>query len=213
MLSIENEIYDSKLKTIAASFLRGFASGQRTSIYRGVARAGIDGQEGTKLICGITVAEERGKVGKEDKSVDSIEVASGSPLPGVKPQKLEEAIKIPKETIEVLKNQVFGFDTFFITSQEPYEMALKTLTVIHRLLREADPTFREELLNFSLRGRILQLSNFKDDSSPIAWDCSAWVQTYALFLEERLECFRVLKYDIEAEHLPRLAEGQEKVIS
>ncbi|KAK6931606.1 AP180 N-terminal homology (ANTH) domain [Dillenia turbinata] len=91
-----------------------------------------------------------------------------------------------------------------------WTVALKTLIVIHRTLREGDPTFREELLNFSLRGRILQLSNFKDDSSPIAWDCSAWVRTYALFLEERLECFRVLKYDIEAERIPRPAQGQEK---
>ena len=47
------------------------------------------------------------------------------------------------------------------------QVALKTLIVIHRLLREGDSTFREELLNFSQRGRILQLSNFKDDSSPI----------------------------------------------
>ncbi|KAF6155611.1 hypothetical protein GIB67_034706 [Kingdonia uniflora] len=78
-------------------------------------------------------------------------------------------------------------------------VALKTLIVIHRTLREGDPTFREELLNYSHRGHILQISNFKDDSSPLAWDCSAWVRTYALFLEERLECFRVLKYDIEAE--------------
>ncbi|TKY59791.1 putative clathrin assembly protein [Spatholobus suberectus] len=91
-----------------------------------------------------------------------------------------------------------------------WTVALKTLIVIHRLLREGDPTFREELLNFSPRGRILQLSNFKDDSSPIAWDCSAWVRTYALFLEERLECFRILKYDIEAERLPKPAQGQEK---
>lgn len=91
-----------------------------------------------------------------------------------------------------------------------WTVALKTLIVIHRLLREGDPTFREELLNFSQRARILQLSNFKDDSSPIAWDCSAWVRTYALFLEERLECFRVLKYDIEAERLPRPSQGQEK---
>lgn len=45
-----------------------------------------------------------------------------------------------------------------------------------------------------------------------AWDCSAWVRTYALFLEERLECFRILKYDIEAERLPRPSQGQEKVI-
>uniref|UniRef100_A0A0D6R0E2 ENTH domain-containing protein n=2 Tax=Spermatophyta TaxID=58024 RepID=A0A0D6R0E2_ARACU len=92
-----------------------------------------------------------------------------------------------------------------------WTVALKTLVVIHRTLREGDPTFREELLNFSYRGHILRLSNFKDDSSPIAWDCSAWVRTYALFLEERLECFRVLKYDVEAERLsPRPANGQEK---
>ncbi|KAJ7964004.1 ethylene-dependent gravitropism-deficient and yellow-green-like 2 [Quillaja saponaria] len=54
-------------------------------------------------------------------NVDSTEVAIGSPLPGVKPQQLDEAIKIPKETIEILKNQVFGFDTFFVTGQDPYE--------------------------------------------------------------------------------------------
>lgn len=47
------------------------------------------------------------------------------------------------------------------------QVALKTLIVIHRTLREGDPTFREELLNFSQRAKILQLSNFKDDSSPI----------------------------------------------
>ncbi|GMY18257.1 putative clathrin assembly protein At2g01600 isoform X2 [Fagus crenata] len=91
-----------------------------------------------------------------------------------------------------------------------WTVALKTLIVVHRLLREGDPTFREELLNFSQKGRILQLSNFKDDSSPIAWDCSGWVRTYALFLEERLECFRIVKYDIEAERLPRPSQGPEK---
>jgi len=82
--------------------------------------------------------------------------------------------------------------------------------VVHRLLREGDPTFREELLNFTQRGRILQLSNFKDDSSPVAWDCSAWVRTYGQFLEERLECFRILKYDVEAERLSKQGQGPEK---
>ncbi|XP_041015218.1 putative clathrin assembly protein At2g01600 isoform X1 [Juglans microcarpa x Juglans regia] len=91
-----------------------------------------------------------------------------------------------------------------------WTVALKTLIVFHRLSREGDPILREELVNFSERGCILQLSNFKDDSSPIAWDCSAWVRTYALFLEERLECYRVLKYDIEAQRLPRPSQGQDK---
>ncbi|GMY08192.1 probable zinc metalloprotease EGY2, chloroplastic [Fagus crenata] len=63
--------------------------------------------------------ENQAQGGVQD--VDSVEVASGSPLPGVKPQQLDELIKIPKETIEILKTQVFGFDTFFVTSQDPYE--------------------------------------------------------------------------------------------
>ncbi|XP_054820270.1 putative clathrin assembly protein At4g25940 isoform X2 [Prosopis cineraria] len=81
------------------------------------------------------------------------------------------------------------------------KVAIKTLIVIHRTLREGDPTFREELLSFSRRGNVLQISNFLDDSSPTAWDCSAWIRTYALFLEERLECLRILRYDIESEPL------------
>ncbi|KAL6603248.1 hypothetical protein ACP70R_043609 [Stipagrostis hirtigluma subsp. patula] len=88
-------------------------------------------------------------------------------------------------------------------------VALKTLIVIHRTLREGDAAFREELLSYRRKGHALQMANFKDDSSPLAWDCSAWVRTYALFLEERLECFRVLRYDIETERL-RPAEGNPK---
>ncbi|KAL5974147.1 hypothetical protein ACLOJK_030810 [Asimina triloba] len=87
------------------------------------------------------------------------------------------------------------------------KVALKVLIVVHRTLREGDPTFREELLNYAHRGNILRMSNFKDDSSPLAWDCSAWVRTYALFLEERLECFRILHYDIEAERMTKNAQG------
>ncbi|KAL6566335.1 hypothetical protein OROGR_001950 [Orobanche gracilis] len=94
-----------------------------------------------------------------------------------------------------------------------WTVALKTLIVIHRTLREGDPTFREEVLNFQQRWRFLQMSNFKDDTSPIAWDCSAWVRTYALFLEERLECFRMLKYDIEAERLPGSSQRRDKVLA
>ncbi|KAK8991277.1 hypothetical protein V6N11_062295 [Hibiscus sabdariffa] len=85
-----------------------------------------------------------------------------------------------------------------LTRTHNWAVALKTLIVIHRALREVDPTFHEELINYGRsRSHMLNMSHFKDDSSPNAWDYSAWVRTYALFLEERLECFRVLKYDIE----------------
>ncbi|RLM56229.1 putative clathrin assembly protein [Panicum miliaceum] len=81
-----------------------------------------------------------------------------------------------------------------------WAVALKTLIVIHRALREVDPTFREELINYGRsRSHMLNMAYFKDDSSAEAWDYSAWVRIYALYLEERLECFRVLKYDVETD--------------
>ncbi|KAK3128508.1 hypothetical protein QOZ80_6BG0462840 [Eleusine coracana subsp. coracana] len=81
-----------------------------------------------------------------------------------------------------------------------WAVALKTLIVIHRALREVDPTFREELINYGRsRSHMLNMSYFKDVSSAEAWDYSAWVRIYALYLEERLECFRVLKYDVETD--------------
>uniref|UniRef100_A0ACD5UHJ5 Uncharacterized protein n=1 Tax=Avena sativa TaxID=4498 RepID=A0ACD5UHJ5_AVESA len=82
-------------------------------------------------------------------------------------------------------------------------VALKALVVIHRALRDGNSgAFAEELLGHGRRrGQVLQMAGFKDDSSHLAWDCSAWVRTYALFLEERLECLTVLRYDVEAERL------------
>ncbi|AQK84089.1 Putative clathrin assembly protein [Zea mays] len=81
-----------------------------------------------------------------------------------------------------------------------WAVALKTLIVIHRALREVDPTFREELISYGRsRSHMLNMAYFKDDSSAEAWDYSAWVRIYALYLEERLECFRVLKYDVETD--------------
>ncbi|XP_010689476.2 probable zinc metalloprotease EGY2, chloroplastic isoform X1 [Beta vulgaris subsp. vulgaris] len=66
------------------------------------------------------------KVNEEGRKQDpdNSQVASGSPLPGVKLQQLDEAVRIPKETIDILRDQVFGFDTFFVTGQEPYEGGL-----------------------------------------------------------------------------------------
>lgn len=40
-----------------------------------------------------------------------------------------------------------------------------------------------------------------------ALDCSSWIQMYAAFLEERVECFRVLGFDIETEWLTTLPGG------
>ncbi|KAM7255108.1 hypothetical protein ACFE04_020349 [Oxalis oulophora] len=79
-----------------------------------------------------------------------------------------------------------------------WAVALKTLILIHRGLREVDPTFHEKLINYGRsRRHMLKMSHFKDDTSPNNY--SGWIRSYALFVEERLECFRVLKFDIETD--------------
>ncbi|KAE8817840.1 putative clathrin assembly protein [Hordeum vulgare] len=46
-------------------------------------------------------------------------------------------------------------------------VALKTLIMIHRALREVDPSFREKLISYGTSsGEMLHMSYFKDDSSP-----------------------------------------------
>ncbi|GFQ04647.1 putative clathrin assembly protein at4g25940 [Phtheirospermum japonicum] len=92
-------------------------------------------------------------------------------------------------------------------------VAIKTLIVFHRILREGDPSFREQLMHISRRGHIFEIYNFKDDTGPLAWDCSAWIRTYALYLEERLECFRNLNYDIESERGSKSSSKEQRKIT
>ncbi|KAJ7540687.1 hypothetical protein O6H91_10G026700 [Diphasiastrum complanatum] len=66
-------------------------------------------------------------------------------------------------------------------------VAIKTLMVTHRLLKDGDPSFEDELMFVSRR--MLNVSNFRDDSHSNAWDYSAFVRTYGMYLNERLDCF------------------------
>ncbi|KAF3452781.1 hypothetical protein FNV43_RR03214 [Rhamnella rubrinervis] len=81
----DTELYDSELKTIAASFLRGYTPTEQTNTGRNQLPVApvepttkktvdtfgqrIDGLADMKLTCGITAAEEKDKVGKEDKDM------------------------------------------------------------------------------------------------------------------------------------------------
>ncbi|KAJ4908768.1 hypothetical protein Rs2_12426 [Raphanus sativus] len=84
-------------------------------------------QTPTELVSEATAVDEavgsneENKVQFSSQDGDKLEVSIGSPLPGVNPLQLDESMRLPKETIDILKDQVFGFDTFFVTSQEPYE--------------------------------------------------------------------------------------------
>ncbi|XP_074333329.1 putative clathrin assembly protein At5g35200 isoform X2 [Apium graveolens] len=78
-----------------------------------------------------------------------------------------------------------------------WTVALKTLIIIHRALREMVPPIHQELVSYSKsRVLVLNMSHFKDESTPDAWYYSSWVRHYALYLEERLESFRIVNYDV-----------------
>lgn len=67
-------------------------------------------------------------------------------------------------------------------------VALKALILIHRLLNEGDPVFQEEILYATRRGtRLLNMSDFRDEAHSSSWDHSAFVRTYAMYLDQRLE--------------------------
>ncbi|GMJ05565.1 Phosphatidylinositol binding clathrin assembly protein 5a [Hibiscus trionum] len=69
-----------------------------------------------------------------------------------------------------------------------WTVALKTLVLIHRLLTEGDPAYEHEIFFSTRRGtRILNMSDFRDSSRSNSWDFSAFVRTYALYLDETLE--------------------------
>lgn len=69
-----------------------------------------------------------------------------------------------------------------------WTVALKTLMLIQRLLAEGDPAYEQEIFFATRRGtRLLNMSDFRDSSRSNSWDYSAFVRTYALYLDERLE--------------------------
>ncbi|XP_057247660.1 clathrin coat assembly protein AP180 [Beta vulgaris subsp. vulgaris] len=70
-------------------------------------------------------------------------------------------------------------------------VAVKSLIIILRVFQDGDPHFPKEVMHAMKRGyKILNLNSFRDDSSTSCpWDFTAFVRTFALYLDERLECF------------------------
>ncbi|CAN4103409.1 unnamed protein product [Withania somnifera] len=67
-------------------------------------------------------------------------------------------------------------------------VAIKCLMLIHRLLNDGDSVFHQEIMYATRRGtRLLNLSDFRDEAHSNSWDHSAFVRTYALYLDQRLE--------------------------
>lgn len=67
-------------------------------------------------------------------------------------------------------------------------VALKALILVHRLMNDGTPIFQEEIMYATRRGtRLLNMSDFRDEAHSSSWDHSAFVRTYALYLDQRLE--------------------------
>ncbi|XP_057955045.1 clathrin coat assembly protein AP180 [Malania oleifera] len=77
-----------------------------------------------------------------------------------------------------------------ISRTRKWIVALKSLMLVLRIFQDGDPFFPREVLYAMKRGaKILNLSNFRDDSNSSPWDYTAFVRTFALYLDERLDCF------------------------
>lgn len=75
-----------------------------------------------------------------------------------------------------------------LTKTKNWIVALKALMLIHRLLNEGDSAYEQEIFFTTRRGtRLLNMSDFRDTSRSNSWDYSAFVRTYALYLDEQLE--------------------------
>ena len=75
-----------------------------------------------------------------------------------------------------------------LSKTKNWVVALKTLMLIQRLLAKGDPAFMQEIFFATRRGtRLLNMSDFRDTSRSNSWDYSAFVRTYALYLDEQLE--------------------------
>lgn len=77
-----------------------------------------DAEKQSENVSGSGVEPASVEVSPQD-SEEPLRISSGSLLPGVKAS--GDIGQIPRNVIEVLRDQVFGFDTFFVTTQEPYE--------------------------------------------------------------------------------------------
>jgi len=95
---------------------------------------------------------------------------------------------------------IHGLGVRIENSKSSWLVTLKTLIVFHRLLREVDPSFQEEMLKYGERTsnrRMLRLEGFADHHTKDTWDLSAWIRVYSVYLDERLEVFRVFHFDPE----------------
>ncbi|XP_042507891.1 clathrin coat assembly protein AP180-like [Macadamia integrifolia] len=80
-------------------------------------------------------------------------------------------------------------------------VALKSLMLVLRIFQDGNPYFPREVLQAMKAGaKILNLSTFRDISTSNPWDYTAYIRTFALYLNDRLECYLIGKLQRRAVH-------------
>ncbi|KAL9326196.1 hypothetical protein ACSQ67_006841 [Phaseolus vulgaris] len=75
-----------------------------------------------------------------------------------------------------------------LTKTRDWIVAVKALSLVHRLLVDGHPAFEEEIVHAKRRGtRILNMSDFRDEAHSSSWDHAGFVRLYALYLDEKVE--------------------------
>ncbi|KAK3043734.1 hypothetical protein RJ639_001930 [Escallonia herrerae] len=88
-------------------------------------------------------------------------------------------------------------------------VALKSLMLIHRLLSDGDLIFQQEIMYATRRGtRLLNMSDFRDEAHSSSWDHSAFVRTYALYLDQKLELLVYERKQSGGAEIERLKEDR-----
>ncbi|CAM8973028.1 unnamed protein product [Rhodiola kirilowii] len=75
-----------------------------------------------------------------------------------------------------------------LSKTRDWVVAIKSLVLVHRLLTDADPLFQHEIMHATRKGtRVLNMNDFRDEAHSSSWDHSAFVKTYAMYLDQKLE--------------------------
>ncbi|XVF15263.1 hypothetical protein REPUB_Repub09cG0136000 [Reevesia pubescens] len=75
-------------------------------------------------------------------------------------------------------------------------VAIKCLITVHHIIKRGSFILQDQLSVYPSTGgrNYLNLSNFRDNTSPVTWELSSWVRWYALYLENLLSTSRILGF-------------------
>ncbi|GKV18701.1 hypothetical protein SLEP1_g29042 [Rubroshorea leprosula] len=75
-------------------------------------------------------------------------------------------------------------------------VAIKCLITVHHIIKHGGFILQDQLSVYPSTGgrNYLNLSNFRDNSTALAWELSSWVRWYALYLEQLLATSRILGF-------------------